>query len=120
MDLRACALVAAGGAAGTAARYGLALTLPAQPGSWPLATAAVNLAGAFALGLLLARAPSARRRLLAGTGFLGGFTTYSALALETGVLLRRGEVPAGLLYPLLTVALGVLCAAAGARAGRRR
>jgi fluoride exporter len=53
----------------------------------PLATLLINLAGAFLLGVLLERLgrargePQRRRlvRLLAGTGFLGGFTTYSAL-----------------------------------------
>lgn len=75
-------LVFAGGVGGTAARLAVTLMVGADAG-----LALVNLLGAFLLGTLtavLTRTVSARHQrahLLLGTGALGGFTTYSALAL---------------------------------------
>jgi len=119
-------LVAAGGAVGTAARYGTALVLPPL-GAVPVATIAVNLVGAFLLGLLLAglarRGPDTGRRLtlrlLLGTGVLGGFTTYSSLATETATLGAAGDVLTASVYGLASVLLGVLAAAAGIAVGAR-
>ena len=51
VDRRELAAIFLGGAIGALARYGLAETLPHDAGSWPWATFAVNLTGAFALGL---------------------------------------------------------------------
>ncbi|SDI40282.1 camphor resistance protein CrcB [Arthrobacter subterraneus] len=113
-------LVGAGGVFGTLARYGLSVALPA-PGGWPLPTLAVNLAGAFALGMLLeslARAHVAggvkgMARLFAGTGFLGAFTTYSALALDVTTLLGSGWFDAAAVYAGLSLFGGPAAAAAG-------
>ncbi|MCJ1689259.1 fluoride efflux transporter CrcB [Rathayibacter sp. VKM Ac-2927] len=121
-------LVAAGGAVGTAARYGTALVLPPL-GAVPVATIAVNLVGAFLLGLLLAglarRGPDTggrlTLRLLLGTGVLGGFTTYSTFSLDTVTLLEGGRWADGVLYTGVTLVLGTLAAALGVvLAGRRR
>ena len=111
----ALALVAAGGAAGTAARYGLSQAVHPW-GAWPAATFLVNLAGAFLLGLLLEalarRGPDHGRRrqlrLLLGTGFCGGFTTFSAFSLETLTLLQGGRPWTAAAYALGSVACGVL------------
>jgi CrcB protein len=86
----------------------------------------VNVAGAFALGLLLAalarRGPDRGRRrmlrLLLGTGLLGGFTTYSTLAVDTAGLLGAGGLVAGGGSALLTVVAGLGGAALGDRLGR--
>lgn len=119
-DPRLVAGVAAGGAFGTLARYGLSHALPPMAG-WPVATLTENLLGAFLLGLLLealgrggAETPRRRwLRLTLGTGVLGGFTTYSALALETHGLLAGGRVGAALGYALLTVVGGTATCLAG-------
>jgi fluoride exporter len=121
-------LVALGGTFGTAARYLLTQTLP----SWhnvPVATLVVNVVGAFALGVLLAalsrrgRDIGLRRtiRLLIGTGFLGGFTTYSSLAVETDALLSSGQGQLALAYALGTIVIGGLAATSGilVASGRR-
>ena len=84
-------LVALGGAAGSVARYGAYRLWPAGGGGWPVATLTVNAIGSFAIGLLYmyvaARGASAdNARLFWMTGVLGGFTTYSAFALETALL----------------------------------
>lgn len=128
---RVMLLVLAGGVLGTPARYELGAALPTRPGSWPAGTFTANLLGAFLLGVLLealARrgADTGRRRLLRltlGTGFLGAFTTYSTLAVETDLLVRahRPALAAG--YALATVLGGLLLSTAGialATAGYRR
>jgi len=116
--------VLVGGTLGGAGREGLALALPADDGI-PWAVLVANLLGAFLLGLVLtvlaARIPETRAtrelRLLLGTGMLGGFTTYSALAVDTATL--GGTDPwlaAG--YAVGSVILGLALAAAGVAAGR--
>lgn len=131
-DLRPSSLllVFLGGAAGTAVRAGLLLALPAS-GDLPVTTVGVNTAGSYLLGLLvgvLARVPHRghhrRLRLLLGTGFLGGFTTYSTLATDGAVLIGAGLPGTAALYALGTLVLGVAAAWAGiataARSSARR
>ncbi len=123
------ALVALGGAAGSLARHGVELLLGTSDGL-PVGTLTVNLVGAFALGALLEGLATRgsdvghRRtaRLLVGTGFLGGFTTYSALAVESDGLVRDGRVGLALGYVLATVVVGLIASVAGiltARAAAR-
>lgn len=117
--------MALGGAVGSLARAGIAAALPPQDG-WPVATALVNVTGAFLLGLLLTvldqveTTPGRERvRLLLGTGVLGGYTTYSALALETERLLTGGHLVQGLVYIGATIVVGLVAAVLGTAAGRR-
>lgn len=120
---RYVALVAAGGAAGAATREALVLAVPAE--GFDTVVLVINLVGAFALGLLLERlllaGPDRGRRraarLLLGTGVLGGFTTYSTLALDTVHLLQRGEVGMAIAYGLANVLLGAVASVAGIRCG---
>ncbi len=115
------ALVAAGGAVGTLARYGLDAALPGgDGGGWPVATTVENLVGALALGLLLGalgRGPESPRaravRLALGTGVLGGFTTFSTLAVEVERSLAAGDGALGVAYGLVSVVVGVAAAALG-------
>lgn len=132
LHLRASSLglVAVGGAVGTAARE--AVSLAWDPvGGIPVAILAVNIVGAFLLGVLLEAltrsGPDRGRRrglrLLLGTGVMGGFTTYSTLAVDTASLLGDGRAGAGIGYGLATVAIGALatwCGIAAAAIGRRR
>lgn len=116
-------LVALGGTAGTAAREALSLALPSE-GGLPTTILGINLLGAFLLGVLLdslaRRGPEAgtRRalRLLLGTGFLGGFTTYSALAVDSAALLGGSAVGPGLVYALGTVLVGAVATWCGVAA----
>lgn len=113
-------VVVAGGILGALARYGLSSVLPA-PGGWPVPTLAINLSGAFLLGLLLEalvrRGPDTGRlrliRLFVGTGFMGAFTTYSTLAVETNTLFGGGRVADALLYVGVSVAAGAAATIAG-------
>ncbi len=122
------ASVAAGGALGSLARYGLSLALRPR-GGVPVATLIENVSGAFLLGLLLQlllrgghETPRRRwLRLTLGTGVLGGFTTYSALALELHGLLADGRLLVALGYAVATVAGGTAACVGGiALAGRVR
>jgi CrcB protein len=119
------AIVFVGGALGTAGREALALLIP-PTGGVPWAVLTANLVGAFALGLLLEGlvrrgADHGRRRvlrLLLGTGFLGGFTTYSALATDTAALFGAGGggvggAGLGAAYAFGTVLVGTLATVAG-------
>ena len=121
--------VGLGGALGTGARHALALVLPAV-GGWPLATLAGNVVGSFLLGLLLEsllrRGEETPRRLLlrlgVGTGALGGFTTFSSLALEAERLLGGGRPEQALAYLALSLAGGFAACLGGtllAARGRR-
>ena len=112
------ALVTVGGAVGTWARAGLSWLMPREAGGWPWSTLLVNLVGGFVLAVLLEALGRLRRahlglRLLLGTGLLGGFTTYSAFALETADLLRSGHEFLALLYVLASIGGGLMVAMLG-------
>lgn len=118
-------LVALGGAIGASARYasGLAAVRLMGPGfSW--GTLFVNVAGSFAMGLLvvwLARrvAGGEELRLFLGVGLLGGFTTFSAFSLDAFALWERGQGGLAAIYVGASVALslaGILAGVALARA----
>jgi CrcB protein len=132
----ALALVAVGGAVGTAVRWSLETADPAAPGGWPWTTFWVNVTGALALGVLLevlaVLGPDDgwRRaaRLGVGTGLLGGYTTYSTFVVETVSLGRDDRLLTAFAYDVGSLSLGFLAALAGTvlasralrRVGRRR
>jgi len=113
-------VVAVGGSLGAAARYVLGQAL-VPAGSWPLGTLTANLLGAFLLGVLLEglvrRGEEDRRgrvlRLGLGTGVLGGFTTFSSLALELERLMGDGAVLTAFGYATVTLVLGFACCLGG-------
>ena len=112
-------LVGIGGAAGSLLRYGAYRLWPMVPGGFPVPTITVNLIGSFAIALLYmyvaARGGSAdNARLFWMTGVLGGFTTYSAFALESALL---GFSATGVLYLAATVTGCLLAAVAGLKIG---
>ena len=112
-----------GGALGTLARESIVLAVAAQEGV-PWGILLVNLIGAFLLGWLLSalgardtETPAKRdARLFFGTGVLGGFTTYSALATDTALLLESDPV-VGVLYAIGSVLAGIALAALGVWVG---
>ncbi|MFF7682780.1 fluoride efflux transporter FluC [Microbacterium sp. NPDC007973] len=113
---RDAVLVAVGGAIGTAVRAGLTLGLGDDLGS--ALVPIINVVGAFAIGILFgwrARMPESSRaqrvQLFIGTGVLGGFTTYSALAVESADL-------ALLWWGVATVIVGTAAAWGGVLLGR--
>lgn len=120
------ALVAVGGALGAAAREGVRLVI-ADVSGVPVAIAVVNVIGAFLLGVLYEAvtrlgpgSPTAARvKLLLGTGFCGGFTTYSSLATDSAILLSHGRWGVGALYGVGTLVVGACATFAGIAVGAR-
>ena len=115
-------LVAAGGVVGALARAGTGTLLPHEPGTWAWSTLAVNAVGAALLCALLAAAPSRGARLLLGTGVLGGFTTFSAFAVDAVLLVEAGRAPVAAAYVLTGVAsllAGAVIGGTAVRAVRR-
>ncbi|MBD8507492.1 CrcB family protein [Hoyosella sp. G463] len=118
----AIAVVSLGGALGAASRHGLSLLLP-HAGGFPWATLLVNVSGCLAIGALIVvltealTAPPLARPFL-GTGFLGGYTTFSAYAGEAEGLLSGGSIMLGGTYLVLTLLAALAAAWAGTRAAR--
>jgi CrcB protein len=117
-------LAAFGGAQGALARWGVAEVLPRADGGWPWATLLVNLTGCLLIGVLTGvlanRSPEpAWARPLLGVGVLGGYTTYSAFAVEVVVLTDAGALVTVLGYLSASVVGGVVAVAAGIRVARR-
>jgi CrcB protein len=120
LDPRYILIVVLGGIPGALVRWWMGAALPA-PGGWPLPILVINLVGAFALGILLEalarRGPDHGRlrvaRLLAGTGFMGAFTTYSTFAVDAVKLLGAGHTLPALGYLAATVLGGAAVSGAG-------
>lgn len=112
--------VAIGGGLGAVARY----QLGAQWGSidasvFPWTTLSINLTGALLLGVLMQLLALHRLRFrlarpLLGIGFLGGFTTFSAFAVESVRLVQEGRIDIAVVYVAISVVGGLIAAAVGA------
>jgi fluoride exporter len=114
-------IVAAGGALGAVARYGIGRLLPSA--AWPWGTLSVNVVGGLLMGLLTGwlafrgGAQSEPIRLFAAVGLLGGFTTFSAFSLETALMIERrqfalagGYVAASVVLSIAALFLGLMLA----------
>lgn len=105
-QLRLTAAVAVGGAAGAVARYGVGEWVPDRA-DFPWTTLTINVVGSFLLALLPAvafvrRSPGWTAAL--GPGLLGGFTTLSAYAEQTRLLLGDDRAVAAGAYVVITLA----------------
>jgi fluoride exporter len=109
--------VFAAGGAGSLCRYLLWMALTQPESRFPSGTLAVNLAGCFAIGFAGSLIGNPDLRLAVITGFLGGFTTFSAFSLETLTLWRNGAAAAAVIYVLASNLGGLAAAWAGWRAG---
>lgn len=116
-------IVAAGGALGAMARYGVGRVTPT--GGWPWGTLTVNVVGGLLMGMLTGwlafrgGANSEQIRLFAAVGVLGGFTTFSAFSLETALMIERRELLAAGGYVLGSAALSIAALFAGLMVARR-
>lgn len=111
-------MVALGGAAGASARYLVGhASLRTLGSNFPYSTLIVNVTGSFLMGLLIGflamRTSSEGLRLLLATGFLGGFTTFSAFSLDFTTLWERGEIALALFYVAASVILSLLAIGGG-------
>lgn len=112
--------VFAGGVIGTSIRAALSFLQPADT-AWPAATFTVNLCGAFILGFLLeylsltGEDKGGRKlfRLFAGTGIMGGFTTYGTFILEVDTRFQHHQIALALAYVIVSVIVGLVLAGLG-------
>ena len=118
--MQAVLLVGAGGAIGAVARYGTGIWFGRMGiTGFPWATLAVNIAGSFAMGLLvgyLAQATppgQAELRLFIAVGVLGGFTTFSAFSLDVVTMLERAQIFPAIGYASASFAFSIIALVAG-------
>ena len=117
-------LVALAGAAGTLLRWGVAVGVQrVAGGAFPWGVFVVNMAGCLLFGLVVALAEDkawlgSGTKLVALTGFMGAFTTFSTFAFDSAMMYREGAwvMLAGNLVG--QNALGVVCVLAGMRLGQ--
>ena len=112
--MNALVLVFIGGGFGAVSRHLTAMAVMRMAGTrFPWGTMVVNVAGSLAMGVLiawLARRSSGDSdlRLLLATGFLGGFTTFSAFSLDAVTLYERGALTAAAAYVIASVTVSIL------------
>jgi len=108
MTPRVVGAVAIGGAIGATARWAVGNPWTLEPGTWPWATLIVNVVGSLAIGF-------AARRLMVDTvgwafvvtGILGGFTTFSAFAVELNGMVEAERSEMAVAYGAVTLVAGV-------------
>ena len=116
--------IAAGGAAGSVARYLFNISpLSGVFEKFPLPTFVINVTGSLLIGLLLILLTdkfevSENVRMVVIVGFLGAFTTFSTFEMEIYGLAKERELGLALLYTLLSVAAGFIGVVAGVGIGR--
>ena len=119
-------IVFLGAGLGGMARHGVGLAALRYGTGFPYGTMGINILGSVLMGVLAGwyamRGGSQPVRLFLATGVLGGFTTYSSLAVETERLLASGRAGLAVGYALTSLVVGLAAAAAGvavAARGRR-
>jgi fluoride exporter len=105
-------LIACGGALGSVARYIIGQFISSK--YFPYGTFLVNSVGCFVIGCFMAlslknESFTNNYKLFLITGFCGGFTTFSAFAIENLQLLQNAKLYTALTYSLLSVVVGIVC-----------
>lgn len=113
-----CLAVGLGGFLGAVCRYLVGLLPVEEKLAFPVRTFAINIVGSFVIGMVVSlamkqEALGPRAVLFLKVGVCGGFTTFSSFALETGTLMKEGNVGVAAGYAALSVALGVAAVFAG-------
>lgn len=113
VNVTAVLMVALGGAAGSVMRYLTSVAAIALLGvAFPWGTLTVNAVGSFVIGAMAGADVEGNARFLLVTGFLGGFTTFSAFSLEATQLWNRSP-GLSVAYVAASIALGAACCIAG-------
>ncbi|PJZ25767.1 camphor resistance protein CrcB [Leptospira hartskeerlii] len=98
-------IVGLGGFLGSVCRYAISQTIAKESGLFPISTFAVNIVGSLLIGVFYGLSQgkvSEEVRLFATVGFCGGFTTFSAFALENLKLLQSGSYFSFFAYIMLS------------------
>ncbi len=112
-------LVFIGGGLGAAARYGVNVFIPRLVGGdYPWHTMVINVTGCFIMGVLtemmaLRLNVSNEMRLFLTTGVLGGYTTFSAFALDFAYLVTKPDMTGAAGYVLASVGLSLVACFVG-------
>jgi CrcB protein len=108
------------GALGALARFALDGAISDRVGrEFPYGTLAVNLTGAFVLGLLVGAAVSGDSYRIVGTGLVGAYTTFSTWAFESHRLGEDGQLNLAGLNFAISLILGIVAVWLGRHAGAR-
>lgn len=111
-------MVLVGGSCGAMCRYAVALFIKRVISSeFPIATLLINMIGSFLIGLLMAAHPGNFNQLLLGTGFMGGFTTFSTFQFENISLFQKKNYSTLSLYVICSFVFCILLAIAGLHLG---
>ena len=111
--------VLCGGAAGAVCRFKLnAAIMSGLTMSYPLGILCINVLGGFLMGLLQGAMKRSGKPFtvgysLLGTGFLGGFSTFSTAINEMVTLFRKHRYPTAAAYLVLSLGVPVVAAACG-------
>jgi CrcB protein len=102
------------GAVGAYSRFAVAATITRRrPGAFPWGTFAVNLTGGFVLGVLTGLGVTGDALFVLGTGFLGGYTTFSTWMVEAQRLGEDAELELMAAYLLGSMVAGLTATGAG-------
>ena len=117
------AALAAGGALGAPARYGVAQLVHVSAHGFPWATFWTNVSGSFGLGVILVLIverfrPTHYLRPFFATGFIGAYTTFSTFMVEGDLLMKDGHAALAAVYVVASVVVGLAAAWIGMGVGR--
>lgn len=116
---RSVLLVALGGAAGSVLRFLCSVAISRwTKAAFPWSTFCVNVIGCLCIGFFIgylqkSGVGNTQLKMLLTTGFCGGFTTFSAFALENLQLFQNGQAGTAILYALSSMVIGILAVWAG-------
>ncbi len=116
---RSLLLVGAGGAVGSMLRYAVSYAMNKYvQHPFPFGTFIINIVGSLLIGVLFGLASRNQwlqegGMLILATGFCGGFTTFSAFALENVNLMQKGQSVTAVIYIGLSVIVGLLLCRVG-------
>lgn len=115
MNIYLITLVGLGGFLGSVTRYVISISIQSRiEHGFPFGTLTVNIIGCFVIGILIGVSLSKsitisdNIKLFISTGFLGGFTTFSAFSAETLALIDKGDFSIAFIYAAVSVILGLL------------
>lgn len=111
--IKSFALVGLGGAIGSMIRYGIYKLMTSGQTIFPWGTFLINVIGCFIIGVIMGASTKEgwlqeSTTLLLATGFCGGFTTFSAFALENVSLMEKQFFSTALLYTVVSVLVGII------------